>query len=163
MFGLWGREKKGGGATTTVALIGEGYRTGYVRNLLGDRVRVEAELPSDRRVRMLAEVGPEVVVLDCASEGVNPLLSLRRLAALRGSPVGSPVGSPRVVALTDRAVSRVLDADDLALLGACATADIRDPRGVIEAVLPTGAGPTGSPVTGPEPPRHRSALAGAAA
>ncbi len=132
MFGL--RERKsGGGAATRVALIGEGYRRAHVRHLLGDRARVEAELVSDKRAHMLAEIGPEVVVLDCASEGVNPLLTLPKLADLDGSP--------RIVALTDGSVFQGLDADALISLGADATPDIRDPRGVSEAVLSTNTRP----------------------
>jgi DNA-binding NarL/FixJ family response regulator len=133
MFGLSRRKDEGSGKRIGVALIGEGYRRGYVRNLLGDRVKVKAEFVSNRRAYLLEEVCPEVVVLDCASEGINPFLSLPKLAELGGSP--------RVVALTDRSVSRVLDADALALLGADATADIRDARGVIEAVLDGGTQP----------------------
>lgn len=140
MFGLRGRKKDEGGAATTVALIGEGHRRAYVRRLLGDRVGVGAELASDRRAHMLAEIGPGVVVLDCASEGINPLLALPKLAELGGSP--------RVVALTDGSVLPGPGADALALLGADATADIRDARGVISAVLPTGA----------EPPTRRCTL-----
>ena len=138
MFGFWGRgtaEKDV--AVTTVALIGEGYRRAYVQHLLGDRAKVEAELVSDKRAHMLAEMAPEVVVLDCASEGVNPLLALSKLTDLGGSP--------RIVALTDGSVSHGLDADALTSLGADACADIRDPQGVIEAVLSTGT----------EPPTHR--------
>lgn len=129
MFGLWGREaERDGAATVSVALIGDGYRRSYVRQLLDGRVRVDAELVSDRRAHMLAEVGPAVVVLDCASEGVNPLLALPRLAGIEGSP--------RVVALTDGSVAHALDPRALAPLGADATADIRDGHAVVEAVLP---------------------------
>lgn len=138
MFGFWRRETaEKAVAATTVALIGEGYRRAYVQYLLGDRAKVEAELVTDRRTHMLAELGPEVVVLDCASEGINPLLALSKLANLGGSP--------RIVVLTDGSVSHGLDEDALVSLGAYATADIRDPQGVIEAVLQTGA----------EPPTHR--------
>lgn len=83
MFGFWrrGTEEKDV-AATTVDLIGEGYRRAYVQHLLGDRAKVEAELVSDKRAHLLAEMGPEVVVLDCASGGVNPLLALSKLADL---------------------------------------------------------------------------------
>lgn len=141
MFGLSKRANKSGEAVVTVVLIGEGYRRSYVKRLLDNRARVAAELASDRRVHMLAEVGPEVVVLDCASEGVNPLLALPRLSGLEGSP--------RVVALTDGSVSHGLDADVLISLGADATADILDPRAFAEAVLPTGT----------KPSRHRALAA----
>ena len=145
MLGFWRRgtaEKDV--AATTVALIGEGYRRAYVRHLLGERAKVEAELVSDKRAHMLAEIGPEVVVLDCASEGTNPLLALPKLLELEGSP--------RVVVLTDGSVSRGLDADVLRSLGADAAADIRDPRAVVAAVLPGGETP---------PRRRRRALAAA--
>lgn len=77
MFGFWrrGTEEKDV-AATTVDLIGEGYRRAYVQHLLGDRAKVEAELVSGKRAHLLAEMGPEVVVLDCASGGVNPPLAL---------------------------------------------------------------------------------------
>lgn len=138
MFGFWrqGMEEKDV-AATTVALIGEGYRRAYVQHLLGDRAKVGAELASCKRAYMLAEIGPEVVVLDCASEGINPLLALPKLADLGGTP--------RIVALTDGSVSHGLDEDALASLGADACADIRDPQAVIEAVLQTDT----------EPPTHR--------
>lgn len=133
MFGLSKRAKERSGAVVAVALIGEGYRRSYVKDLLGGRVGIAAELASDRRAHMLAEVGPEVVVLDCASGGVNPLLALPRLSGLEGSP--------RVVALTDASVSPGLDADALLSLGADATADIRDPRAVVGAIFSTGTEP----------------------
>lgn len=137
MFGLSRRVEERSGAAVTVALIGEGYRRSYVKGLIGGRVEVAAELASGRRAHLLAEIRPDVVVLDCASGGTNPLLALPQLSGLEGSP--------RVVALTDGSVSPGLDADALISLGADATADIRDPRAVAEAVLPTGT----------EPPRHR--------
>lgn len=144
MFGLSRRAKENRDAVVTVALIGEGYRRSYVKDLIDGRVEIAAELATDRRARMLAEIGPEVVVLDCASEGTNPLLALPKLSGLEGSP--------RVVALTDNSVSHGLDADTLISLGADATADIRDPRAVAEAVLPTGT----------EPPRSRNRVLAAA-
>lgn len=80
MFGLSKREKKGNDAATKVALIGEGYRWADGQHLLGHRTKVMAELVSDRRAHMLAEMGPEVVVLDCASEDTNSLLAPSKLA-----------------------------------------------------------------------------------
>lgn len=141
MFGLSRRARESGDAVVTVAVIGEGYRRSYVKDLLGDRTRVAAELASDRRVHLLAEIDPGIIVLDCASDGTNPLLALPQLSRLEGSP--------RVVALTDGSVSLGLDADVLLSLGADATADIRDPRAVAEAVAEVVLR------TGTEPPSHR--------
>lgn len=141
MFGLSRRAKRSSGAAVTVALIGEGYRRSYVKDLLGGRVEISAELASGRRAHLLAEIRPDVIVLDCASGDMNPLLALPQLSGLEGSP--------RVVALTDGSFSSGLDADALISLGADATADIRDPRAIAEAVA--GA----VPPTGTEPPRHR--------
>lgn len=141
MFGLSRRAERSSGAAITVALIGEGYRRSYVKDLLGGRVEISAELASGRRAHLLAETQPHVIVLDCASGGMNPLLTLPLLSELEGSP--------HIVALTDSSVSSGLDADILLSLGADAAADIRDPRAVAEAVagavLPAGT----------EPPRHR--------
>lgn len=138
MFGLRKRNS-GSGAATTVALIGEGYRRSYVKGLLDGRVEISAELASDRRAHLLVEIRPDIIILDCASEGTNPLLALPKLSELEGSP--------RIVALTDGSVSPGLEADILLSLGADVTADIGDPRAVAEAVLRTG--------TEPPRPRHR--------
>lgn len=148
MFRFWNRSTKESndgapGEVVSVALIGEGYRRAYVKNLLGDRVVVAAELTSDRRAEMLSEVSPETVILDYASESVNPLLALQKLAALDGSP--------RIVTLMDGSVSRRLDEDVLVSLGADAWADIQDSRAVISAVSPTG--------TEPSLPPHRTPVA----
>lgn len=141
MFGFRRRDNQGKGdaaaETVSVALIGEGYRRSYVKRLLGGRVEITAELASDRRAHLLAELSPSVVVFDCASGGVNPLLSLPRLSKLGGSP--------RVVALTDGAIADGPGTAALHSLGADAVADIRDRRAVTEAILPNGA----------EPPGHR--------
>ena len=145
MFGLLRRTKERSGAAVTVALIGEGYRRSYVKGLLDGRVEISAELASDRRAHLLAEIRPDVVILDCASEGTNPLLALPRLSELEGPP--------RVVALTDGPVSPGLDADALLSLGADVTADIGEPRAVAEAVLFR---------TGTEPPRPRDRVLTAA-
>lgn len=85
------------------------------------------------------------MIFNCASEGVNPLLSLPKLADLEGSP--------RVVALTDGPVSHGLDPNALLSLGA--DADIGDPLAVVEAVFPGGS--TGAP----HRRRRRRALAAA--
>lgn len=145
MFGLSKRARESSGAVATMVLIGDGYRRSYVKRLLGGRAVVVAELASDRRAHLLAEIRPDVIVLDCASGGINPLLTLPRLSELEGSP--------RVVALTDGSVSPGLDADSLLSLGADVTADIGDPRAVAEAVLFQ---------TGTEPPRPRNRVLAAA-
>lgn len=133
MFGLSRRVEERSGAAVTVALIGAGYRRSYVKGLIGGRVEISAELASDRRAHLLAEIRPEVIVLDCASEGTNPLLALPRLSELEGSP--------RIVALTDGSVSPALDTDVLLSLGADATADIRDSRAIVGAIFSTGTEP----------------------
>lgn len=139
MFGLSRRAKERSSAAVTVALIGEGYRRSYVKGLLDGRVGISAELASDRRAHLLAEIRLDIIILDCASKGTNPLLTLPKLSELEGSP--------RVVALTDGPVSPGLDADILLSLGADVTADIGDPQAVAEALLRTG--------TEPPRPRHR--------
>lgn len=110
-------------AAPAVVLIGEGHRRAYLKHLLGDRAKIAGELASDRRVELLAEVGPEVVIVDCASRGINPLITLPRLSALKG---------PRIVALTD--VPPELDGDILPGLGADVAAYIRDPLAIVRAV-----------------------------
>lgn len=120
MLNIWnhGREKMAENSTLRVALIGESYRRDFVREILDGHAEVVAELASDRRVGHLTAVDPEVVILDCGSQSVNPLVTLPRLAAL--------VGSPYVVALTDISLASRLNERALLDLGADATIDIRD-------------------------------------
>ena len=131
MFWLWrsGKQDAVNEAALPIVLVGEGYRRAYAKHLLEhpltDHVRVVGELASGRRVELISELEPEAVVLDCASEGINPLAVLPRLAALEGSP--------RVVALVDGAAA--LDERVLLDLGADVIADIRDPHALSEAVL----------------------------
>ena len=133
MFCFWrGREQNEvEGAALSIVLVGEDYRRAHAKRLLehplAGRVEVVGELVSGRRVELLAELEPEAVILDCASEGINPLTVLPRLAALGGSP--------RVVALMDGPT--MPDARALLDLGADAVADIRDPHALAEAVYPT--------------------------
>lgn len=130
MFRFWrGREQNAvEEPTLSVILIGEGYRRARAKRLLkhplADHVSVVGELASGRRVELISELGPETVVLDCASEGINPRAILPRLADLEGSP--------RVVALVDG--STELDGRALLDLGADVIADIRDPHALAEVV-----------------------------
>ena len=80
---------------------------------------------SDRRVELLADVEPEVVILDCGSQGVNPLATLPRLAAL--------TGSLRVVALTETSLTGTVE-HVLIDLGADQVADIKDSSAVARAL-----------------------------
>ena len=117
-------------AMLPVVLVGEGYRRAYAKHLLkhplADHVKVVGELASGRRVELLSELEPQTVILDCTSEGINPLTVLPRLADLEGSP--------HVVALVDG--STELDEQALLDLGADAIADIQDPHALAEAVHP---------------------------
>ena len=130
MFGLWRgkKQKVFEEASLPVVLVGEGYRRAYAKHLLehplADHVKVVGELASGRRVELLSELEPEVVILDCASEGINPLTVLPRLAALEGSP--------RVVALVDGYPAH--DGRTLLDLGADVIADVQDPHALSEAV-----------------------------
>ena len=134
MFGLWRgkKQKMSEEAALPVVLVGEGYRRAYAKHLLehplADHVKVVGELASGRRVELLSELEPEVVVLDCASEGINPLTVLPRLVALEGSP--------RVVALVDGYPAH--DGRTLLDLGADAVADIRDPYALANAICSPG-------------------------
>ena len=114
----------------SVVLIGEGYRRAHAKHLLkhplAGRVKVVGELASGRRVELISELEPEAVILDCASEGINPLAVLPRLAAIGGSL--------RVVALVDG--SAAPEERALLDLGADAVADIQDPHALARAVGP---------------------------
>lgn len=131
MFRFWrGREQSEvEEATLSVVLVGEGYRRAFAKRLLkhplAGRVKVVGELASGRRVELLSELEPEAVVLDCASEGINPLTLLPRLAALEGHP--------RIIALMDGAAN--LEEQTLLDLGADVVADIQDPHALVEAVF----------------------------
>lgn len=131
MFRFWrGREQNVvQKPTLSVVLVGEGCRRAYAKHLLSHPlagcVQVVGELASGRRVELLSELDPETVILDCASEGINPLTILPRLAALEG---------PRVVALVDG--STEFDRRALLDLGADAVADIRDPHALADAAHP---------------------------
>lgn len=135
MFRFWrGREQSEvEEATLSVVLVGGGYRRAFAKRLLkhplAGRVKVVGELASGRRVELLSELElelePEAVVLDCASEGINPLTLLPRLAALEGHP--------RIIALMDGAAN--LEEQTLLDLGADVVADIQDPHALVEAVL----------------------------
>ena len=130
MFWLWrsGEQDVISKAALPVVLVGEGYRRAYAKHLLehplADQVSVVGELASGRRVELISELAPEAVILDCASEGINPLAILPRLAVLKGSP--------RVVALVDG--STALDERALLDLRADVIADVQDPHGLSEAV-----------------------------
>ena len=130
MFRLWRvkKQKMFEEAALPVVLVGEDYRRAYAKHLLehplADHVKVVGELASGRRVELLSELEPEVVILDCASEGINPLTVLPRLAALEGSP--------RVVALVDGYPAH--DGRTLLDLGADVIADVQDPHALSEAV-----------------------------
>ena len=129
MFRFWRNGKQNSvEADLPVALVGEGYRRAYAKNLLehplADHVKVVGELASGKRVELLSELDPDVVILDCASEGINPLAVLPRLAALEGSP--------RVVALVDG--STAPEERALLDLGADVIADIQDPHALPEAI-----------------------------
>lgn len=153
MFGWFGRKNgrdgkaRTGGERVGVAFVGDGYRRAYAKQPLEGRVEVAAELASDRRVHLLPEVSPEVIALDCASEGVNPLVALPKLAEI--------TGRPRIVALVDGQGADGIEEENLTetlvSLGADATANIRDAHAVVEAILP------GVPRT----PRDRRTLAAA--
>ena len=154
MFRFWRvkKQKVFEEASLPVVLVGEGYWRAYAKQLLehqlADHVKVVGELASGRRVELLSELEPEVVVLDCASEGINPLAVLPRLAALEGSP--------RVVALVDGAAA--FSERALLDLGADAVADIRDPYALANAIC--SPGPLGG--HSPEDTRRSMSVATAA-
>ena len=127
MFGFWKlmKESKTNSGALRVAMIGESHRRDYLKHSLAGHIEVVGELVSDRRVELLTDVDPEVVILDCGSQGVNPLATLPRLAAL--------AGSPRVVALTEISLTGTGE-HVLIDLGADQVADIRDSSAIARAL-----------------------------
>lgn len=120
-----GKEKTAKESALRVALIGEDYRRDYLKRQLGGRIEVAGELAADRRVDLLAEVEPEVVIVDCGSRGVNPLATLPLLAVLEGCP--------RIIALWDVCLAGA-GKDVLSDLGADAVAVLRDASAVARAL-----------------------------
>ena len=140
-----GKEKAARNPALRVVLIGEDYRRDYLKRLLAGRIEVAAELAADWRVDLLPEVAPEVVILDCGSRGVNPLLTLPLLAVLEGCP--------RIVALSDVCLAGA-GKDVLADLGADAVAVLQDPSAVAGVL-----GLAGEPTTEKDHAAHTPAAA----
>lgn len=120
MLNIWNQKSQTSPTSRAlrVALIGEPDRRAYVLERIEDHVDVVAELGSGRNIGHLASIHPDVVLLDCGAQNVNPLVTLPRLAALSGSPY--------IVALTDSSQTSKVQERALLDLGADATIDIRD-------------------------------------
>lgn len=116
----------------TVALVGDAERRARLRGLLRGRADVVAEIAEARRAFLLAEVAPDVVLLDCGADGVNPFVALPLLAALPGAP--------RIVAVADGAAATAAAQRALSALGADAVADLGDARSVLAAIAAVAPG-----------------------